>query len=51
LLYVEQFQKRPIREPLSARGFTLAFRKRAWWIFGMVDEFVAISPVRNPSKG
>jgi len=50
LLYVEMFHKRPIRERLAERGFTISFRERAWRIFNTADVVVAISPTGNASK-
>jgi len=44
LLYVEMFHKRPIREHLSALGFSIAFRARALRIFTTADIVVAIRP-------
>jgi ubiquinone/menaquinone biosynthesis C-methylase UbiE len=51
LFYVEMFHKRPIREHLTERGFTIVFRERAWRIFNTADVIVAVSPDSRPATG
>jgi ubiquinone/menaquinone biosynthesis C-methylase UbiE len=48
LLYVEMFHKRPIRDHLARRGFTVLFRERAWRFFTTADVVLARSPSPSP---